>query len=203
MGAERGENRGLDDRDLVADQVGRFRGGDAGAIEPLTRRALRISVRTASALMRSREDAADIAQEVAVDVLRSLGKLRDPEAFDAWVHRITVRHAMRRLKKERSTRKVETPLTLLDEEGLRGETPIGDIDSTLAARQALVDALSRLPARQRIALALRYVHDLPDAEIAAALGCRVGTVHALLSRGRKSLRADQRLVELTLDLKEG
>jgi RNA polymerase sigma-70 factor (ECF subfamily) len=152
--------------------------------------------------MRSREDAADIAQEVAVDVLGSLRKLRDPEAFDAWVHRITVRHAMRRLKKDRGTRKTEAPLTLLDEELLRGAIPDGDIDSRLAARQALVGALSRLPARQRMALALRYVHDLPDAEIAAALGCRVGTVHALLSRGRGSLREDRQLVEVTLDLKE-
>lgn len=190
-------------RELVADQVRRFRAGDGDASEPLARRALRISLRTASALMQSREDAADVAQEVAVDVLGSLGKLRDPEAFDAWVYRITVRHAMRRLKKGRSTRMVEAPLALLDEEGLRGAIPDSDIDSRLATRHALVGALSRLPARQRVALALRYGHDLADAEIAAALGCRVGTVHALLSRGRRSLREDRQLVEVTLDLKEG
>lgn len=190
-------------RDLVADQVQRFRRGDGDAAEPLARRALRISLRTASALMRSREDAADVAQEVAVDVLSSLGKLRDPEAFDAWVHRITVRHAMRRLKKGQSTRKVEVPLTLSDEEGLLGAIPNSDIDSKLAARHALVEALARLPERQRVALALRYVHDLSDAEIAAALGCRVGTVHALLSRGRRALREDHQLVEVSFDLKEG
>lgn len=189
-------------QELLADQVRRFRAGDGDAVEPLARRALRMSLRTASALMRNREDAADVAQEVAVDVLGSLGRLRDPAAFDAWVHRITVRHAMRRLKKERSARKTEAPLELLDQELLRGAIPDGDIDSRLTARQALVGALSRLPARQRIALALRYVHDLPDAEIAAALGCREGTVHALLSRGRGSLREDRQLVEVTLDLKE-
>jgi RNA polymerase sigma-70 factor (ECF subfamily) len=189
-------------RELLADQVRRFRRGDGHATEPLARRALRMALRTASALMRSREDAADIAQEVAVDVLGSLGKLRDPEAFDAWVHRITVRHAMRRLKKERSTRAIEAPLALLDEDGLRVAPPNGDINSRLAARHALVGSLSRLPARQRLALVLRYVHDLPDAEIAAALGCRVGTVRALLSRGRRSLREDRQLVEVSLDLKE-
>lgn len=190
-------------REFVANQVRRFRAGHGDAVEPLARRALRLSLRTASALMRSRDDAADVAQEVALDVLGSLGKLRDPEAFDAWVHRITVRHAIRRIKREQGKRKAETPLALWDEEDLGGATSEGDIDSTLAARRALVEALSRLPAKQRIALALRYVHDLPDAEIAAALGCRVGTVHALLSRGRKSLRADHQLVGLRLDLKEG
>lgn len=189
-------------RTRVADQVRRFCAGDGAAAEPLARRALRLSLRTASALTRGRGDAEDVAQEVAADVLGSLGKLRDPEAFDAWVHRITVRHAMRRLKKERRTRRIEAPLALLGEESLRVAPPSGDIDSRLAARQALVAALSRIPTRQRMALALRYVHDLPDAEIAAALRCRVGTVHALLSRGRRSLREDQQLVEVTLDLKE-
>ncbi|HEY0277474.1 MAG TPA: sigma-70 family RNA polymerase sigma factor [Solirubrobacterales bacterium] len=196
MGIETGETRGV-----AAGWVRRFRAGDGDAAEALARRALRMSLRTASALMGSREDAADVAQGVAVDVLGSLGRLRDPEAFDAWVHRITVRHVIRRLKKDRRAGGIEAPLELLDDEGLR-EPRDGDIDARLAERQALVGALSRLPAKQRLALALRYVHDLPDAEIGAALGCRVGTVRALLSRGRASLREDRQLVEVTLDLKE-
>lgn len=196
------ENQG-EARETVAGRVGRFREGDADAAEALARRALRLSLPTASALIRNRMDAADVAQDVAVDVLRSLGKLRDPESFDAWVHRITVRHAMRWLKKERRTRKKESPLALLGEQAHPAALSGSDIDSDLTAREALVAALSRLPAKQRLALALRYGHDLPDSEIAAVLGCRVGTVHALLSRGRKSLRADPQLVEVTLDLKEG
>jgi RNA polymerase sigma-70 factor (ECF subfamily) len=49
--------------------------------------------------------------------------------------------------------------------------------------------LEGLPARQRAALTLRYVHDLPDAAIARALRCRHGTVRSLLSRGREAVRA--------------
>ena len=45
-----------------------------------------------------------------------------------------------------------------------------------------------LPPRQRAALTLRYVHDLPDDAIAKALGCRPATVRSLLSRGREALR---------------
>ena len=48
--------------------------------------------------------------------------------------------------------------------------------------------LAGLPARQRAALTLRYVHDLPDEAIAKALGCRPATVRSLLSRGREALR---------------
>jgi RNA polymerase sigma-70 factor (ECF subfamily) len=135
--------------------------------------------------------------------LRSLGKLREPEAFDAWVHRITVRHALRRLKRRRRAREAETPLALMTEAAEPTVPQDVDPDAVIASRQALAIALSKLPPKQRLALALRYVHDLSDAEIAAALGCREGTVHALLSRGRQTLRRDARLVEVALDIKGG
>ncbi|MBS1861668.1 MAG: RNA polymerase sigma factor [Actinobacteria bacterium] len=187
----------------VAAEVRRLRGGDPDAADALARRAMRLALRTAAALLESREEASDIAQDVAVDALRSLGKLRDPDAFDAWVHRITVRHAMRRLKRRRRARQAETPLALLAETAQPVVPQDIDPDALTAARQALATALAGLPARRRLALALRYVHDLPDAEIAAALGCREGTVHALLSRDRQALRRDRNLVEIAIDFKGG
>ena len=51
--------------------------------ELAARRALAIALKTGMALLRDREDAADLAQDVTVDVLRSLPRLRDPGAFDA------------------------------------------------------------------------------------------------------------------------
>lgn len=186
-----------------AELVRRWRDGDPEAKEELARSAMRLALRTAAALVESREEAADVAQEVAIDVLNSLEQLRDPEAFDAWVHRITVRQALRRLKKGRRTRATETPLALLDD---RDQPPVPeglDRDTILAARGALAAALAELPPKQRLALALRYVHDLSDTEIAAALGCRTGTVHALLSRGRGALRQDKQLAELALAFEGG
>jgi RNA polymerase sigma factor (sigma-70 family) len=186
-----------------AEIVRRWRDGDPEANEALARRAVRLALRTAAALVESREEAADVAQEVAIDVLSSLEQLRDPEAFDAWVHRITVRQTLRRLKKRRRTRATETPLALLED---RDQPPVPegpDRDTILAARGALAAALAELPPKQRLALALRYVHDLSDAEIAAALNCRTGTVHALLSRGRGALRQDKQLTELALAFRGG
>lgn len=178
----------------VAGQVRAFRQGDAEATEWLARRACRLALRTSGALLHSREQAGDVAQDVAVDVLESLGRLRDPEAFDAWVHRITVRYALRALGRRRSRAASETSLDGLDDR--EPSTQARDIDLVLSARVALSSGLAKLPAKQRMALALRYVHDLSDEEIAAALGCRPGTVHALLSRGRSALRSDHTLDQL-------
>lgn len=173
------------------------------AVEAQARRAATLALRTAAALIGSREEAGDVAQDVAVDVIRSLDSLRDPAAFDAWVHRITVRHAMRHLKRWRGARRAEVPLALLPESEEPAHPGGADPAALLATRAALAEAMAGLPARQRIALALRYVHDLSDKEIAAALECRVGTVHALLSRGRNRLRRDPRLAELALAFQGG
>jgi RNA polymerase sigma factor (sigma-70 family) len=54
----------------------------------------------------------------------------------------------------------------------------------------LRDALLRLPARQRIAVVLRYYDDLSEADIACALDCRPGTVKSLLSRALTELRKE-------------
>jgi RNA polymerase sigma-70 factor (ECF subfamily) len=176
----------------VADQVLAFRGGDADARAELARRACRLALRTAAAILRDGEQARDVSQDVAVEVLQSLGRLRDPAAFDAWVHRITARHALQAARKRRGRERVELEL----EDAVRiGSSQ--DLDRALAARSALAGGLAKLPVRQRLALALRYVHDLSDDEIADALECRVGTVHALLSRGRAGLRADAGVIGLS------
>jgi RNA polymerase sigma factor (sigma-70 family) len=60
-----------------------------------------------------------------------------------------------------------------------------EVDQRFSSALALLDGL---PARQRAALTLRYVHDLTDEEIGAALGCRDAAVRKLLSRGRAALR---------------
>ena len=65
---------------------------------------------------------------------------------------------------------------------------LGDVQ---AEREALLAELERLPARQRAALVLRYYEDLSDDEIAATLGCRVGTVRSSISRGLATLRINR------------
>jgi RNA polymerase sigma-70 factor (sigma-E family) len=56
------------------------------------------------------------------------------------------------------------------------------------APDELTDALKALPERQRAAVVLRYYADLPEAEIAALLGCGVSAVKSLLHRAMGTLR---------------
>ena len=63
-----------------------------------------------------------------------------------------------------------------------------------AERDALLAELAKLPRRQRAVLVLRYYEGLPDADIAAVLGCTPGTVRGYASRALASLRVEMAAV---------
>jgi len=153
-------------------------------MEAVVRKAGRIALPIALAVLGDREDAADVAQDVALDVLKGIGRLRSAESFDAWVRQIAVRRSIRAARRRRLLRGVEFPLDEAEAAGGR-ETPATEVVLLQASLRA---ALADLSPRQRAAIALRYIHGLSDAEIATVLGCRAGTASSLLTRARELLR---------------
>ena len=148
------------------------------ADEAVAERALTIALKTARGVLGDPEAAADVAQEVAIIALRRRSTIRDPAKLDAWLHRVATRAALRLARRESRRRTIE-----------RSDLPEAGPEAGFAVTEAKA-LFSRLPARQRAALTLRYVHDLADAEIAGALRCSESTVRTLLARGRDRLRAE-------------
>ena len=170
------------------------RRGDRDAAEELARRAMTVSLRAAQAVLADRDSAGDVAQDAAFEAMRTLKKLRDPERFDAWVHKIATREAYRHARKRRRQGRQETAvdvaLPLADP-----SAPAGSPER-IAHVRGLAQALATLPERERTALVLRYVQDLSEAEVAKALRCAPGTAASLLSRARTRLQRDPRLAAL-------
>lgn len=94
---------------------------------------------------------------------------------DAWVLRVAIHQALRQRPRPAPTPVAGAP------------APEGPDASD---RPALVAALRALPRRQRQAVVLRYLGDLSEADVAAALGVRAGTVKTHLRRGLDRLRAE-------------
>ncbi|ONH23546.1 SigE family RNA polymerase sigma factor [Pseudofrankia asymbiotica] len=114
---------------------------------------------------------------------------RQPEAY---VRRALVNAATSRWRGLRA-RAPEVPLVVdgswtADASGLSA-----DHADAVSERASLVRALLSLPPRQRAVIVLRYLEDLPEAEVAAALGCSIGSVRSQASRGLVRLRADDEL----------
>ena len=72
----------------------------------------------------------------------------------------------------------------------------GDVFAVVDARQSLLAALDRLPARQRAVVVLRYFADQTEAQTAAAMGCSVGAVKSHAAKALARLRDAPGLAEL-------
>lgn len=68
-------------------------------------------------------------------------------------------------------------------------TTLDDVAQQAVERDRITTALAALPTRQRAAVVLRFYEDLPESQVAAALGISVGTVKSSVSRGLVRLRA--------------
>ena len=158
-------------------------GGDLDAYEQLVRLHQQIAFRTALVLARNAADAEEAAQDGFVKAWRALHRFDDARPFRPWLLAIVANEARNR---RRAAGRREA-LALRAEVGAPVGSPEGEV--LVAERDtALAAALERLDARDREVIACRYLLELSEAETAAALGCRVGTVKSRLSRALARLR---------------
>jgi RNA polymerase sigma-70 factor, ECF subfamily len=122
------------------------------------------------------QDAEDAVQEALTRAALRWPRLRRYRVPEAWVRRVAMNLATDRA---RSLRRHTRALLKL------GPPPA--VPSVSVETLALVQALRTLPVRQRQAIVLHYLVDLPIAEIAQVLGVPQGTVKSLLARGRRLL----------------
>ncbi|MES4887083.1 SigE family RNA polymerase sigma factor [Streptomyces sp. NPDC096012] len=149
-----------------------------------------VLLRTARSLTANPCDAEDLLQTALAKTYVAWDRIEDQRALDGYVRRALLNTRTSQWRKRR-----------VDEfacEELPEPEPVpGDGDP--AERQALHDAMwravTKLPARQRAMVVLRYYEDLSEAQTAEVLGVSVGTVKSAVSRALGKLREDP---ELTL-----
>src|SRR6476661_2403118 len=114
----------------------------------------------------TRELAGDAAQEAFTRALRQWRRVRDMDRPDGWVYVVAMNQLREHWRHAERTHVAE-PAAI-------------DATSTVATQLSVRDASATLPPRQRQAVVLRYLVDLPLADVAAAMGCATGTVKATL-----------------------
>jgi RNA polymerase sigma-70 factor (sigma-E family) len=155
------------------------------ALEQLYAAHWRRLVRLAVLLVRDQGVAEEIVQDSFVAVHDRWGRLRDPDKALAYLRQSVVNRSRSHLRHLSVVRRH------VEREGAMPVAAGADEPAYDAARRTTVlDALRRLPTRQREVLALRYYMDLSEAEIAEILGISRGAVKSHASRGAASLRAD-------------
>jgi RNA polymerase sigma-70 factor (ECF subfamily) len=167
---------------MQRDLVERARKGDHDAFAELAAAAISRLDAAAWLILRDPDQAKDAVQNALVRAWRVLPTLRDPDRFDAWLHRLLVNACIdeaRRLRRHR-----------VDVELSEREPPaIAGIETLVADRDELERGFLRLEPEMRAVIVLHYYLDLTMPDVAASLGIPLGTAKSRLHRALQSMRA--------------
>jgi RNA polymerase sigma factor (sigma-70 family) len=152
--------------------------------------------RLAARVLGDAEEAKDAAQDVFVAVFRGAAAYRPEARFSTWLYRVTVNRCLTELESRRTRRSALADLAHRADElpaargGPAGDPAADPADEQLERRERLrrlEAALHALPPRQQLAVALHRFEGLGYADVAAAMGCSVGSVESLLARAKTAL----------------
>ena len=163
--------------------VERAIGGDHDAFTILVDGSVDRLYALATLILRDSDRAQDAVQDALVAAWKDVRALRDPDAWDAWVHRMTVWACYRVAKKERRRSLVELHVV----PDLEPSTSF-DAAAALADRDLVERELNDLPLDHRAVIALRFYLDLSVPQVAEVLDIPIGTVKSRLSRAIGVLR---------------
>jgi RNA polymerase sigma-70 factor (sigma-E family) len=138
------------------------------------------ATRLAFLLTGERETAEDLAQDAFINAAGRFQDLRAQDAFSAYLMKTLVNGCRAHWRRRHVERKYLRRTV--------GNSPMNDRRSELEDRLAILEALDGLSPRQRTAVVLRHYVDLSESRTADLMGCSVGTVKTLTSRGLATLR---------------
>ena len=168
---------------MQAELVVRAQGGDLDAFSALTAGRTDRLFAVARLILRHDELAADAVQDALLGAWLDLRALRDPERFDAWLHRLLVRACYRAARRRREREVVEITFDATQE-------PMApDAQRGLSVRDQLDRGFRRLSPEQRAVIVLHHYLGLSLAESAEVLSIPLGTMQSRLSRATQAMRA--------------
>lgn len=179
---------GLPDDDLV-ERARQHGSDDTRPFEELVRRHQRFVVGNCRVILRSANDAEDLAQEVFVKAFFALRRFEGRSQFRTWLQRIKVNHCLNHLRKTRGTVVVD-----IDEVAPEGHSgmqtpPTADVDLQAASdRDLIVRVLDSMSDTLRIPLMLRDGDGQSYDEIAEYLGIGLSAVKMRIKRARTEFR---------------
>ena len=170
------------------EMISRCQQGDQEALKEIFEKYHKKVYRIAYGVVRQREEALDVVQEVFIKLFRSVKNFKGRSHFYTYLYRMVMNTAIDHKRKAG-----KQFMSSLDEEGSfepSDEAEKGPerilLQKELEERVKL--AMDKLPAEQRAALIFRDVEGLSYQEMAEAMGCSIGTVMSRLHYGRKRMQ---------------
>ena len=174
------DTRTVDERDLL----GRIRQGDQGAFDAIFREHYASLVRCAEAMLRRRDVAEEIVQEVMLALWQKRDTLVVEDSLRSYLFRATRNRSLNHLRHAAIERRAEPELSAAEPPDAPAPAALVDEEIEVALRSAV----SGLPPRCREVFELSRIHGLRYGEIASTLGISVKTVEAQMGKALRILR---------------
>jgi len=180
--ADRGGGAGTADDDALLDAVRRNAPGSREAVyHRFKRRVFALAARIAGP-----NEAEEVAQEAFIRIFRGLPRFRGESALGTWIYRLAVNAALsHRARRQLPAEPLEAMAT---QAAAASAAAVGPEEGDAVLRARLERGLARLPVGYRTVIVLHDVEGLEHEEIAAVLGCHVGTSKSQLHKARAKLR---------------
>ena len=160
--------------------------GETGSFRALVERYQDAVFGVALSRTGSFADAEDIAQETFLAAFESLHQLAEPGSFGAWLYRIAVNTASKRIQRDRRREKRHASLPSPAQAGM----PPDEVVERDETRGEVLAAVRRLPEASREAATLYYIDGYSTSDISGFTGRPVGTIRRRLHDARKQLRKE-------------
>jgi RNA polymerase sigma-70 factor (ECF subfamily) len=174
--------------------------GDEQSFELLLQRYRTPLVNFLFRMVRSREQAEDLAQEVFIRVYRARDEYVPTAKFTTWLFRIATNLALNSIRDHRHQKlemSIDAPITTDAEDGDERTFEIADKQQNVeqklvgdARKKMIRHAIEKLPEKQRAAVLLHKYQELDYAEIARILSCSESALKSLLFRAYEALRIE-------------
>jgi RNA polymerase sigma-70 factor (ECF subfamily) len=173
---------------MQRDLVEQARNGDVDAFTQLVKMSAPRLYGVANLILRDPDRAKDAVQEAQLTAWRRMRALRDPDAWDAWLRRLTVHICYRLAKKDKRRTLIESSVVPTP-----GTMWTSDASADVADREWVYTELGRVDIDQRVVIVLHYYLDLPLREVAEILDVPFGTAASRLHRGLEAMRMSMRV----------
>jgi RNA polymerase sigma-70 factor (ECF subfamily) len=144
--------------------------------------------------VRNQEDAEDIAQEVFIEIFRSISNFRGDSKLSTWIYRIAVSRALNKVRKNKFNQLFTSLDILFDYRKTINTNSPHQILQSKENASLLQHSINKLPENQKIAFVLHHYDDHSYQQISEIMGCSLSSVESLIHRAKTNL--NKKLIHL-------
>lgn len=180
---------------VESELIQKLQKGDQQAFSELVQKYRKLVVNTCYGMVHSKEDAEDIAQEVFIEVFRSVNHFRAEAKVSTWLYKIAINRSLNFIRDNKRRKSIKTIEGIFGIKNPQEKSPVSanndnpgtDLENRQRA-EILYHAIDSLPVNQKTAFTLHKYEDLAYKDVADVMELSLSSVESLIHRAKLNLQ---------------